>query len=498
MNLLREYQKQAINNIRNHFAKGKKKILLVAPTGSGKTVVVSSMLEQIIERGNFGLFVAHRRELVMQCSRKLADFDIKHGVIMASKTPNHYADVQIASIQTFTSRKDRDDFIKPNANVIIIDEAHRSTSKSFKQLIEEYPDAFVIGLTATPCRADGKGLGNIYEELVQGGNIKDLTRQGFLVPNRIVAPTIPDLQDIRIVAGDYEKKTLNTKMNTPKLVGDIVSHWIQHGEQRPTVVFGVSIKHSKYIANIFKQNGVPSGHIDGEMAEIEREEQLEKLNSGEIKVLSNCMVLTEGWDQPKVSCVIIARPTKSYSLYLQMVGRSLRPAPNKKDTLIIDHSGCVYEHGFPEDVPDWTLKTSKEKEKKKKEPKPIDQQPFTCVECDTVYKPIKDSPECPNCGHIPTKKEEVILIKQGRLVELPKMKPNAEDKENFYAQLVYFAKQKGYKEGWASYTFKEKYGHWPHSKKVIPVATGKDVMGYIQHLNIRRAKSKNIREFSYE
>jgi len=498
MNLLREYQKQAINNIRNHFAKGKKKILLVAPTGSGKTVIASSMLEQIIERGNFGLFVAHRRELVMQCSRKLADFDIKHGVIMASKTPNHYADVQIASIQTFTSRKDRDDFIKPNANVIIIDEAHRSTSKSFKQLIEEYPDAFVIGLTATPCRADGKGLGNIYEELVQGGNIKDLTRQGFLVPNRIVAPTIPDLQDIRIVAGDYEKKTLNTKMNTPKLVGDIVSHWIQHGEQRPTVVFGVSIKHSKYIANIFKQNGVPSGHIDGEMAEIEREEQLEKLNSGEIKVLSNCMVLTEGWDQPKVSCVIIARPTKSYSLYLQMVGRSLRPAPNKKDTLIIDHSGCVYEHGFPEDVPDWTLKTSKEKEKKKREPKPIDQQPFTCVECDTVYKPIKDSPECPNCGHIPTKKEEVILIKQGRLVELPKMKPNAEDKENFYAQLVYFAKQKGYKEGWASYTFKEKYGHWPHSKKVIPVATGKDVMGYIQHLNIRRAKSKNIREFSYE
>ena len=287
-------------------------------------------------------------------------------------------------------------------------------------------------------------------------------------------------------------------MNTPKLVGDIVSHWIRYGEDRPTIVFGVSIKHSKYIANIFKQNGVPSGHIDGEMPEIEREEQLHKLDKGEIKVLSNCMVLTEGWDQPKVSCVIIARPTKSYSLYLQMVGRTLRPAPDKLDTLIIDHSGCVYEHGFPEDVPDWQLKVSKEKERKKKQPKPIDQQPFTCVQCDTVYKPIKDNPECPNCGHIPTKKEEVILIKQGRLVELPKMKPNAEDKTNFYAQLVYYAKQKGYKEGWASYTFKEKYGHWPHSKKIIPVATGKDVMGFIQHLNIRRAKSKNIKEFSYE
>ena len=496
MNLLRDYQKQAIQDIRKHFSNGKKKVLLVAPTGSGKTVIASSMLEQAKERGNFGLFVAHRRELVMQCSRKLADFEIKHGVIMASKSGNLYADIQIASIQTFTSRVGRDDFIKPNAHIIIIDEAHRSTSASFKKLIAEYPDAWVIGLTATPCRADGKGLGNVYQELVECGNIKELTQKGYLVPNRIVAPTIPDLQNIRIVAGDYEKRSLDNRMNTPKLVGDLVSHWIKYGEDRPTVVFAVSIKHSKYIANIFKQNGIPSGHIDGEMPEIEREEQLEKLNNGQIKVLSNCMVLTEGWDQPKVSCVIIARPTKSYSLYLQMVGRSLRPAENKKDTLIIDHSGCVYEHGFPEDVPKWELKTSKEKERKKKEPQPIEKQPFTCVQCDTVYKPTKDDPACPNCAFIPTKKEQMVLIQQGRLVELPKMKPNAQDKENFYAQLVYYAKQKGFKEGWASWTFKRKYGHFPHSKKVFPVATGKDVIKFIQHCNIARAKSKNMKELS--
>jgi DNA repair protein RadD len=496
MNLLRDYQKQAIKDIRHYFSHGKKRILLVAPTGSGKTVIASSMLDQAKDKGNFGLFVAHRRELVMQCSKKLADFDIKHGVIMASKTPNHYADVQVASIQTFTSRVDRDDFIKPNASLIIIDEAHRSTSSSFKKLIAEYPDAWVIGLTATPCRTDGKGLGNIYQELVECGNIKELTAKGYLVPNRIVAPTIPDLQNIRIVAGDYEKRSLDNKMNTPKLVGDIVSHWVRHGENRPTVVFAVSIKHSKYITNIFRQNGIPAGHIDGEMPEIEREQQLEKLDKGEIKVLSNCMVLTEGWDQPKVSCVIIARPTKSYSLYLQMVGRSLRPAENKKDTLIIDHSGCVYEHGFPEDVPKWELKVSKEKERKKKQPEPIEKQPFTCVQCDTVYKPTKEDPACPNCAFIPTKKEKMILIEQGRLVELPKMKPNAQDKENFYAQLVYYARQKGFKEGWASWTFKRKYGHFPHSKKVFPVATGKDVMNFIQHCNIARAKSKNMKELS--
>ena len=207
--------------------------------------------------------------------------------------------------------------------------------------------------------------------------------------------------------------------------------------------------------------------------------------------------MTEGWDQPKISCVIIARPTKSYPMYLQMIGRTLRPYPNKKDTLIIDHSGCVYEHGFPEDVPNWTLKTTKPKNKDRiKNPEPIEKQPFTCVRCDTVYKPTKDDYACPNCALIPTKKERIVLVQQGRLVELPKMKPNANDKNNFYAQLLFYCRQKGYKEGWASHTFKQKYGHFPHNKKTFPIATGKDVMSFIQHLNIRRAKSRNMRELN--
>ena len=267
-----------------------------------------------------------------------------------------------------------------------------------------------MGLTATPIRSDNKGLGGVYEELVEAGNIKSLTEKGYLVKNRIIAPSIPDLQGVRIIAGDYDKGQLEKKMNRPKLVGDIVANWVKSGENRPSVVFATSIKHSKYICNVFNHNGVPAGHIDGEMPEIEREKVLNQLDNDEIKVISNCMVLTEGWDKPKISCVIIARPTKSYGMWIQMVGRSLRPYPNKTDTIILDHSGAIYEHGFPEDAGNWSLKTTTRKEKEKITKEKVEKQPLTCTECFSVYKPTKDDYTCPNCAFIPTKKERIVLI----------------------------------------------------------------------------------------
>ena len=488
---LRNYQEKALEDLRSSMRKGNKRILLVAPTGSGKTVIASAMIHLAMEKSLNCLFVAHRRELVMQCSDKLRNFDVNHGVIMSGKSESEFAKTQIASIQTFTIRNKKEDFIKPKADMIILDEAHRSVSTSFKKLIAEYPDAYVIGLTATPCRNDGKGLGNIYQDLVSCSNTKELTEKGYLVPNRIVAPTMPDLVGLKLMAGDDEKRGLNKRMNTPKLVGDLVTHWLRHAENRPTVVFAVSVAHSRFIANMFNSNGIPAGHIDGKTDELEREQVLKDLNMGKIKVLSNCQVLTEGWDEPKVSCVILARPTKSYAMYLQMVGRSLRPFENKTDTLIIDHSGCVYEHGFPEDVPEWELTENVIKKPTNKKNLPIEKQPFSCVMCDTVYEPNKYNRECPNCGHVLTDIDKKVLIKQGRLIELPKenCKPTI-DKNNFYSQLLGYSIEKKYKQGWADWTFKEKFGHFPHTKKVYPRPITDEVKGFIIHLQIKKNKQK--------
>lgn len=484
MHHLRDYQIQAIDNLREVFSQGFKKALLVAPTGSGKTVIASSLIQQAIEKGSKVLFVAHRRELIMQCSRKLYDFGINHGVIMAGKSPNPYYDVQVLSIQTFNARKDNNDFDWPDADIIILDEAHRSTSKSFTNLINDYKDAIIIGLTATPIRNDRQGLGNVYEKLIIASDIKKLTEQNYLVPIRYIAPHVPDVKGLKIVAGDYEKKGLEKRMNTPYLIGNIVEHWKQYAVSRSTVVFATSINHSKQLAKAFNAQNVTAGHIDGEMDETEREEQLELYKQGKIKVLSNCQILQEGWDSPHTSCVILARPTRSKIMYLQMIGRILRPYKNKENSMVIDHAGAIYAHGWPDEPINWTLNTTEVLLRKEHDKKPPEKEPFTCLKCNYVYKPSKEYPECPNCAFMPTKKTKEILVKQGRLKELKKNK--VADKKKFFAELKYYALLKGFQVGWASWIFKDKFGHFPKDKSLKPTKPSDEVLGYIQHYNIKR------------
>ncbi len=264
---------------------------------------------------------------------------------------------QVASIQTFTARAMRSRTIEhPPATLLIADEGQHAPAKTWRQVFSAYPDATLIGLTATPCRADGRGLGNIFRDgLLVNTTVADLISLGFLVPSVVYAPTRPDLAGVRVRMGDYVENQLAERMDKPKLTGDIVEHWLRLGERRRTVVFATNVAHSIHIRDSFRQANVACEHIDASTPADERAQILAKLRAGTIEIVSNVMVLTEGWDEPAVSCVILARPTKHMGLYRQMVGRVLRPAPGKTNALVLDHAGAIFQHGFVEEPVNWTL-----------------------------------------------------------------------------------------------------------------------------------------------
>jgi superfamily II DNA or RNA helicase len=210
-------------------------------------------------------------------------------------------------------------------------------------------------VTATPVRGDGRGLGGIFEVLIECPQVAELIELGHLVGTRVYAPSSPDLAGVQVKRGDSVESQLAEAMDRPKLVGDIVTHWWKYSERRKTVAFAVDVRHSIHLRDEFIRAGVRAEHIDGNTPKDERDATLARLASGEIELVTNCMVLTEGWDMPEVGCCILARPTRKMGLYRQMLGRVLRPAPGKKDAIILDHSGAVFRHGFAEDPIEWTL-----------------------------------------------------------------------------------------------------------------------------------------------
>jgi superfamily II DNA or RNA helicase len=266
--------------------------------------------------------------------------------------------VQVASIQTLHARAIRSRAMDmPPADILVIDEAHHARASTFQATIDAYAQAAIVGLTATPCRRDGLGLGNIFDALVEAPQVATLIEQKVLLPARVYAPSTPDLTGVRVERGDYAEGQLAARVNTAELVGDIGSHWLKLGERRPTVCFATGVEHSVAIRNEFRRLGVMAEHLDGSTPTDERDAILKGLAEGRVELVTNCAVLTEGFDCPEIGCLILARPTKSFSLLRQMIGRALRPSPGKADAIILDHSGSVFIHGLPDDDIAWTLDT---------------------------------------------------------------------------------------------------------------------------------------------
>jgi DNA repair protein RadD len=385
---LRPYQTDAAERVRNSFRIRRKAVLLVVPTGGGKTVIFAYVTEGAARKGNRVLVVAHRRELIRQASRKLADAGVDHGIIAPGFSRTNDP-VQVASIQTIGRR--------PMAfgmfDLIIIDEAHHSIAGSYVQLIAAQPQAKLLGVTATPERADGRGLGisvgGVFDDMVLGPSVQDLVDGGYVTPARVFGPAVrPDLSGVRIRGGDYEKSGLEVAMDVPTLTGDAVSHYARHVPGQPNIAFCVSVQHAKNVAATFRAAGWRAFAVDGTDDADYRDRVINGLATGETQVLCTCDLISEGLDVPAVSAVSLLRPTQSLGLYLQQVGRGLRPAPGKTHLTVLDHAGCVMTHGLPEDDRTWSL-TGREK----KAPPPAIKQ---CPTCFTIHKPAQ---ACPACGH---------------------------------------------------------------------------------------------------
>lgn len=351
--VLRPYQISAISETRALMAK-KNRIVINAPTGAGKTIIGCQIMRQAIEKQRRVLFLAHRRELIDQCASKLDVFDLRdHGVIMPNhpKGRNRDAPIQVASIQTLVNRE------FPPADLVIIDECHRAMARSYLRVIDHYPKSKVIGLTATPERLDGKGLADVFDGLVVVANIPQLISEGYLVsPTCYGAPLEGlNLRAIKQRNHDYRAEDLSEAMDTPQLVGEIIRNWTEKANGMRTIVFAAGVAHSQHIVQQFMEAGVLAAHLDGGTPLRERELILREWRAGVIRVVSNCQVLTEGYDDPALECCVLARATQSVSLYLQMVGRVMRPASGKSRTVILDHAGCFDAHDLPTVHREWTL-----------------------------------------------------------------------------------------------------------------------------------------------
>lgn len=467
---LRPYQADALDAVRAKLAAGKRRVVLVAPTGAGKTVMFSMMVRRAVANGKRALILVHRRELVDQAVDKLRAVGVEAGVILAGVPPRPDLPVQVASVQTLGARRHNGRVRElPHADLVVVDEAHHAVSPTWRRLLEAYPAATVIGVTATPWRTDKRGLADLFETHVVAATVAELIANGSLSRYEAYAYDAPDLHEVPVTAGEYNQGALSLACNTSVLVGNIVERYLDYGRGKRALLFAVSIEHSLALVDELRGHGVPAEHVDGMTPKPDRAAVLRRLAAGETHVVSNVGCFTEGFDSPGVEICILARPTMSLSLHLQMCGRGLRPAPGKPHALLVDHGGNLLRHGLPDDDRDYSLTAT---------PKRVAEM-HRCPLCCAVFGRLGDDGSCPKCGEIIAPPREVReenarrekeriegeRIDAERIRELRRQQlANAsnEKKREYYDRLVAQAKREGYKPGWVFVRFKLAFGHPPN------------------------------------
>lgn len=405
---LRDYQEQALADVRSAMRRHRR-VLLQAPTGAGKTVIFAELARRVSLRGKRVCILVHRRELLRQTCAKLADAGVAHATIEASAKGVSRSTVSVASVQTLARRLQH---YAGAFDLIVVDEAHHAVAGQWRAITDAYPTAYVLGVTATPSRLDGRGLGDAFDDLIVGPTPRELIAADYLADYAAFAPPGggPDLSGIRTRMGDYEAKGLAACMSAGKLVGDAVEHYERHADGRPAVAFCVTVAHAEAVAETFRASGYSATAVDGSLDNAERERRIAGLANGQVQVLTSCDLISEGLDIPGISAAILLRPTKSLGLYLQQVGRALRPKPDGSRAVILDHAGNVLMHGLPCVERPWSLTAPKKAKEKGRAP--VRQ----CMEC-YAFSPA-GAAECEQCGTAFPKATREVEHEDGRLVEV--------------------------------------------------------------------------------
>ena len=469
---LRAYQQRIIDQCREHFRAGRRRIVVQAPCRSGKTYTFGFMAHAAASKGKRVLVLAHREALVEQASNSFSKLRIEHGLILSGRSSNTMP-VQIGMIGTVARRLDR--IHAPD--MIVIDEGHRSLGKQYRSIIDAFPAAHVLPFTATPARTDGRGLGEIAEALVQGPQPLELIESGDICRPRLFVPEpSADLSGIRNIDSVEGKAKAARALDRPHITGDAIAHYRRYASGLSFVCFCSGIEHAVHVAEQFTAAGIPTLSIDGTNSQGERDKIMGALASKSVTGITTTDLISEGVDLPSVWCTIHLRRTDSLIVYIQQSFRPLTPEPGKTHGIIIDAVNNFATFGWPHADREWSLDGRCNHNKRAAENTVAVRR---CKACFMIYEP--HIPHCPFCGAEAERGSRRIEQRDGDLVEITddmlwrERIASASYKDVLREcatpeEIKAAAKARGYKPGWAIRRVME-------TAKVSPVAACK-MLGY--------------------
>jgi superfamily II DNA or RNA helicase len=456
---LRHYQASAIDQIKAHYRQGTKRVLLHLATGGGKTLCFCTVIKQAVAKGSSVLVVVRGIKLVHQASDRLTREGVPHGIIQGNNSYNEHLPVIVASVDSLFSRREKIEL--PDPDLIIIDECHLSFGKKYEWFLEHYDDQFYLPVSATP-HDRRRGMRHIADAVVFPIGVEQLIEEGYLCRMRYYEPSKIDRSRLETSSGDFTEKSMTEVMTESIIMGDIVDNWIKKGGNRPTFLFCSSIKHSKKMCERFEEAGITIEHMDANTPLAKRDEILARLVSRKTQIVSGVGVHTTGVDVPELGCLILARPTKSYNVHIQIMGRGTRPAT--EDCFVFDHVGNLREHGPLEDEKECNLDPVPKSMSVRSEPRMV-----TCDFCFASYPWKGNGKVCPECqkenDNKDTKKQEDLDYE---MREYRPPDPWIVDLKKW----IDIAKRKQYKRGWIFYKVKTQYGDeiagqlWPKIRAV--------------------------------